>query len=185
MFSRKILISTLCLGLVGCVTTSDKTVENATAIQEISRTNDESTKHAVLSYGFSGKELGKYNQVIEEHDYSNTESFNETSEQKAKEKAKEKKVVEPTKFRVVAFVADNDDCRINYVSTKDGRTSMEVANSSFDAYLKDGVLYTIDCLGSNSNIDYKLNITADSGEKYIKKGSYSYHESTLKKSWYA
>ena len=82
--------------------------------------------------------------------------------------------VHPTEFKVNVFIANNNDCEILYIKSKDGKKDREIKSASFNAYLSEqNTLIKVICAGKESNIDYKITARAN-GVKYTHVGNLSY-----------
>ena len=83
---------------------------------------------------------------------------------------------DPTEFNVNVFIANNENCEVLYINSKDRETETETKSASFKAYLSEqNILVKVICAGKNSNIDYK--ITAKTNDvKYTNIGNLSYLE---------
>lgn len=140
----------------GCSFTDKNIEKNNDSITTVYHHIDEETRHAVVAYG-----LTESNNVIDIYDAGATD--------------------EATEFEVKDYIVDNNNCKIVYTSSPDGnKESSEVRTGTFKAYVHAGILFKIDCTGSDSNIDYKLNMQSKDGQKYKVVGSYSYYKETAK-----
>jgi hypothetical protein len=149
----------IALACSGCSFT-DKNVEKTNdSVKKVYHHIDDETKHAVVAYG-----LTESNDVTDVYDVYDTDTNDEA-----------------TAFQVKDYIADNNNCKIVYTSSPDGnKEDSEARTGTFEAYVHAGILFKIDCTGSDSNIDYKLNMKSEDGQKYKVVGNYSYYKETTK-----
>ena len=80
----------------------------------------------------------------------------------------------PTEIKVNLYIADNQRCKFTYIASKRGAKEQETRTSSFSAYLSDkGVLLEAQCIGKDSNVDYKISVYAN-GVEYDRIGNLSF-----------
>ena len=88
--------------------------------------------------------------------------------------------IEPTEFNVHLFVGNNDDCKVIYINSKDGKKDKQSKTSVFKAYLSaQDTLLKVICAGEESNIDYKIIAKANDIE-YTHIGNLSYFAESSK-----